>query len=1113
MLNNSWKKYGGIRNTDQFHNLTIGTLVADQVLLREKVSTETIFTSLLLANGGITTTSLTATNNVDICNNLIVYNDINAKSKIYFSSNNTTNVYFFKHLNTNFLGLNIQDASATLHIVGGDNAATNIFRVSSLNTSVRSVLAENSSKKGISVNSDTTTSNIKFFNANNVEGAADTTLTSTNAGSFTLSSASHRFSATGGSSSIDSTTTMDLSSNTIMTLHAGTGMKLLSNSTLDISSNSTLKINSNVLLNIVSPTTNIYSNLRLSNRNTVSNIYNETMVIYDNSYGNYLYDAYENSSAKTGNALTMVTDTNTSNTFMNIVTPSKLGLSVGGGSYINDNMRSMGTIGLTNSNGNYLPTQTIITGNSRVKYYTTTGFNTYAPRSEQYLIDINGATHISNGEINKVLDISYEIINMSFSKYNSKYGIASGTPSSYTSQFIQTINYTIDGGLNWTAVRFDSAPSSIEGSSKNITLSVYDGSYSIIGANNGFLYYTRDGGANWYKFSLPSGQKNIQKVFIQQTTNSSKRILLAYNTSTASTIPTTTELIGYFDINLSSLPINGYTISTLNTFTPSITTINCIDGYNDVVYLVGAGIQKYQVSTLSSQYNIKNSNTYNCINVYDTNYAIAVGVNIISYTQNGTTWTDIVIASTTLNSVYIYNSQYAVAVGTNGKIYYTKDSNFATWSIVPNALLQSGGNSSRINGSTNVLRNIHMPDINTMLISNIKQSYVLASAYGLSKVYNCYFPNLFNRSQNSVLDLSGSMNIAGDINIVDRGNLYVDNNTILNGNVLVNMDILVHGNITATKNIMSFSDTSLNGKLFVAYDTSLNSRLVVGSDITTNNRLFAVGDTSLNGKLFVSSDSSLNANVYVRGNVGIGLTYPTVPLHVSSTATYLSQSSISVYSAGGIITGTAVYVSSDNRIKNNIVDATDLSCIYILRNLNPKLFNYIDIKQKGTKPVWGFIAQQVKEVIPNAITYTKDYITNIYETAELHDSVIILTNKSTTELLKDQDGYYYKLKVFDTDDKEYIVSVKEIIDEKSFTITSEDTIKIGDNNVFVYGQEVPDFHSLDKDMIFTLTTAAVKELDTQYQDSKQEIIELKNEIKTLKEQMNFILSKFPTTLM
>jgi hypothetical protein len=267
-----------------------------------------------------------------------------------------------------------------------------------------------------------------------------------------------------------------------------------------------------------------------------------------------------------------------------------------------------------------------------------------------------------------------------------------------------------------------------------------------------------------------------------------------------------------------------------------------MDGYNDFVYLVGAGIQKYQVSTLSSQYNIKNSNTYNCIHVYDDSYAIAVGVNIISYTQNGTTWTDIVLASTTLHSVYVYNSQYAVAVGTNGKIYYTKDSNFATWSIVPYALLNSGGNSVRINGSTNVLRTVHMSDVNTIVISNIKQSYVSGSAYGLSKVYNCYFPNLFNRSQNSVLDLSGSMNIAGDINILDSGNLYVDKNTTLNGNVLINMDILVLGNINTLKNIVSTGDTTMNGNLAILNDASFNSRLIVGNDITTNRRLFAVGD-------------------------------------------------------------------------------------------------------------------------------------------------------------------------------------------------------------------------------------------------------------------------------
>jgi hypothetical protein len=474
----------------------------------------------------------------------------------------------------------------------------------------------------------------------------------------------------------------------------------------------------------------------------------------------------------------------------------------------------MGTIGITNSSGNYVPTQTIISGNSKVKYYTTSGFNTYAPRSEQYLIDINGATRITNGEINKVLDISYEIINMNFSKYNSKYGIASGTPSSFTFQFNQTLNYTTDGGLNWTAVRFDSDPTSIESVAKNITLSVYDGSYSMVGANNGFAYYTRNGGVNWYKLLLPSGQKNIQKVFIQQTTNSSKRIMLAYNTSTDAIIPTTTQVIGYFDIALSSLPNSNYTVSTLNTFTPTITTINYMDGYNDYVYIVGAGIQKYQVSTLASQYNIKNSNTYNCINVYDDSFAIAVGVNIISYTRDGTNWTDVVIASTTINSVDIYSSQYAVAVGTAGKIYYTKDSNFATWTIIPDALLNTGGNSVRINGSTNVLRNIHMSDINSFVISNIKQSYVSGSTHGLSKVYNCYFPNLFNRSQNSVLDLSGTMNIGGDINIVEGGNLNINaTSTITNASVNINGNTIIKYVGIGTTSVNTGRSLDVNGNI------------------------------------------------------------------------------------------------------------------------------------------------------------------------------------------------------------------------------------------------------------------------------------------------------------
>ncbi|NDB82431.1 MAG: tail fiber domain-containing protein, partial [Alphaproteobacteria bacterium] len=346
-------------------------------------------------------------------------------------------------------------------------------------------------------------------------------------------------------------------------------------------------------------------------------------------------------------------------------------------------------------------------------------------------------------------------------------------------------------------------------------------------------------------------------------------------------------------------------------------------------------------------------------------------------------------------------------------------------------------------------------------------------------------------SCNGNIYVGKDITIIGRLNVQNYTNQNIINTTTTNYQLIVSEDISLNGRLCVS------SDTSLNRNLFVANDTSLNSRLFVGSDIIANKQLFAVGDASLNG------------NVYIRGNIGIGITNPTVPLHITSTATYSSQSGISVYSAGGIITGTSVYVSSDNRIKNNIVDATDLSCIYMLRDLKPKLFNFTDTKKKGMKPVWGFIAQEVKEVIPNAITYTKDYITNIYEPAELHDNIITLTNTTTTKLVKSEQGYY-KLKLFNTDEEEYIVSIKEIIDEKRFIVVFEKPIETHNHVIFVYGQEVPDFHSLDKDMIFTLTTAAVKEIDTQHQASKQEIIELKNEIQILKEQIKLILSRLPT---
>ena len=50
------------------------------------------------------------------------------------------------------------------------------------------------------------------------------------------------------------------------------------------------------------------------------------------------------------------------------------------------------------------------------------------------------------------------------------------------------------------------------------------------------------------------------------------------------------------------------------------------------------------------------------------------------------------------------------------------------------------------------------------------------------------------------------------------------------------------------------------------------------------------------------------------------------------------------------------------------------------------------------------------------------------------------------------------------------------------------------DGVFVYGPQVDDFHSLNKDMIWTVTTRATQELDKQLQDARRRITTLENQV-------------------
>jgi hypothetical protein len=203
---------------------------------------------------------------------------------------------------------------------------------------------------------------------------------------------------------------------------------------------------------------------------------------------------------------------------------------------------------------------------------------------------------------------------------------------------------------------------------------------------------------------------------------------------------------------------------------------------------------------------------------------------------------------------------------------------------------------------------------------------------------------------------------------------------------------------------------------------------------------------------------------------------------------------------------------SDFRIKMNIIDMSGQSSLETLRSLKPSEYKLIANPKKSK--VYGFVAQELKQTIPEAVSINPGFIPSIYEMAFIDNdkTKITLINKTTEDSWK-------RIKI---SDEEY--DVADIIDDKTFRIKTEikkekiepvdvsgtkltlkqgvykykdtDEIYTGivKDGVFVYGPEVPDFHSIDNNIIMTVTTRATQELDKQLQDARRRITTLENQI-------------------
>jgi photosystem II stability/assembly factor-like uncharacterized protein len=864
----SWKSYGGIDKFDKTTNISVNSIVANYFTIKKQIAGDLDISGNIAVGQDFAVTGNSAFNGsisvgggVKVAANIDVSNNIRCDGDVYFNNSLNLQDYllFGSDTNKNYLfgdasgiGINNYDPQAALDISGSQFASIRVF---SSQTTNRNVLSQNMNKHGIVLWSDNSNATIDFF--------------------------------------VDSVIS-DVSANFDGRIQYQSGGDIL--------------IDSNKVVKIV-------PQMVVSGNTADTSIKNSTITIHnDNSDNVFKYDVYQQSSSYVNNAMSMVSMDNSSVIFMNMINPDFKGFAIGGGQCPYDNTRSIGAMGCIDiSNGTFNPSQTVVAGNSVVRYKTTTGINTYKPRQDKYVLDINGPVHITNGENTVIAKPKFEIYSMNFLKSGPKIGMAVGAPNDISGGSYSLQSYiTKDGGHSWRTSTIRPFKPGTTNSMRVVAM--YDPTFALTFGRGLEGYYTTDGGNIWNSKNYSGLSQTPVSVYI-----SSDKILIG----------TVEKQLFYIDASSSTIGNVSYSVDNSMNVNGAY-----IDGYGDYVFVAGNGIQKYLLSNLSTDGSAHGTDfSYNAVQVFDASYVVAAGNGVLSYTvDGGTSWTDASTAYVGVNfkSISILDPSNVIVVGDNGKMIYTTDG--INWDYLQGDIINSSGGEDMLDGSLN---NVYVLDKDAFLVSRvITSSNTGSSITGESNIVFNYFPNVLNHANNTVMDVCGNMKIYGNIlmdnqngsdigMISTTGNTFYllnnDTNTIYFGGDASNIyigesgkgmtkfmhGVDVSGDITIS-GFLTAAGTSFNATAVAALYINMSS-----DNVNTAYVLDINGNSRSQGPFVITSMEGLSADssgaFYVAGGSHFD---GNVAIHNTNTASVDSSGAFYV-AGGGYFGGNLIATSND----------------------------------------------------------------------------------------------------------------------------------------------------------------------------------------------------------